>query len=120
MKLTKLLACLLTAFTLMGAGLPAQAGMVTTSELVSSVTPSDRVEHSGQRDWIVEQLQRGGVEESRAIERVASMTDAEIAQIYQRLDEVPAGGTGSEIILIGVIAFLVLEVMGVIDVIPEQ
>ena len=120
MKSTKMLVCLLTALTLMGTGLPAQAGMVGTSELASSVLADGWIGRGEHRDWIVEQLRRGGVEESMAIERVAAMTDVEVARIYQRLDEMPAGGISSEVILIGVIAFLILEVMGVTDVIPEQ
>ena len=120
MRLTKVLACLLTALTLLTAGLPAQAGMVGTDQLRNSAVVSSAVEHTDQRDWIVAQLQRGGVEESLAIERVASMTDAEIAHIYQRIEEMPAGGSGTELVLIGIIAFLVLELMGVIDVIPDS
>lgn len=120
MKLTRLLTCLLTATTLLFASLPAQSGMVGTAQLQSSAVANATAKPTGQREWIVEQLRLGGVEKSRAVERVASLTDSEVAQIYQRLDEIPAGGSGTELVLIGIIAFLVLELMGVIDVIPDN
>lgn len=119
MKLTKLLACLVTALALLGTGLPAHAGMIGTDQMRDSVVASVPAERSVQREWIVEQLRQGGVEESLAVGRVASMTDAEVADVFQRLEEMPAGGS-SEVILVGIIAFLVLELMGVIDVIPDH
>ena len=120
MKLTKLLSCLVTALALLGTGLPAHAGMIGTDQMRDSVMASVPVERAAQREWIVDQLQLGGVEESRAVARVASMTDAEVADVFQRLDEMPAGGISSEVILVGIIVFLVLELMGVIDVIPDN
>ena len=120
MKLTKLLACLVTLLALLGAALPAQAGMIGTDQMAASTAVSFPAERSAQRAWIVDQLQHGGVEESLAVGRVASMTDAEVADVFERLDEMPAGGLSSEVILIGIIAFLVLELMGVIDVIPDN
>jgi hypothetical protein len=45
------------------------------------------------------------------------MTDVEVAQIYQRIDEAPAGGN---ILVIALVIFAVLEITGYIDVIPEK
>ncbi len=120
MTFRKLLPCLLMALAVITSGLPAQAGMIGTAQMKNIPATTGIVEITAQREWIAAQLQGGGVEKSRALERVASMTDAEIAQIYQRIDEVPAAGSSGEFILIAVIVFLVLEVTGVIDVIPEQ
>ena len=46
------------------------------------------------------------------------MTDVEITEIYQRIDEAPAGGT--DFLIIALIIFAVLEITGYIDVIPER
>ena len=60
----------------------------------------------------------GGVSKVDAVTRVAAMTDTEVAEVYQRFDEVPAGG--SDILIIGLVIFAVLEITGYIDVIPEK
>ena len=72
---------------------------------------------STQRDWIEARLLQGGIVQPEAIARVSAMTDVEVAQIYQRIDEAPAGGN---ILLIALVVFAVLEIAGYIDVIPEQ
>ena len=79
---------------------------------------SGSIDSSMQRDWIATQLQRGGVPLAQSERRVASMTDTEVAQIYQRIDQAPAGG--ADVLLIALVIFAVLEITGYIDVIPEM
>jgi hypothetical protein len=117
MNYRKLLPCLLMAVAVLSASAPAQAGMLGTAQMQNSVLSNSGVDIAVQRDWIAAQLQRGGVPGEQADVRVASMTDAEVAQIYQRIDEVPAGG--ADILLIALVVFAVLEITGYIDVIPE-
>jgi hypothetical protein len=85
-----------------------QAG-TTAIELADSVE---------QRGWLQQQLVLGGVSATDAVTRVAAMTDGEVAQLHQRIDEMPAGG--SDALIIALIIFAVLEITGYIDVIPEQ
>ena len=117
MKFKILLRSLPIVFVVMTVGLPAQAGMVATDQIQNSGVTAEIVDGSGQRDWIEARLLQGGIAQPEAIARVSAMTDVEVAQIYQRIDEAPAGGN---ILVIAVVIFAVLEITGYIDVIPEQ
>jgi hypothetical protein len=117
MKFKTLLRSLPIVFTVMIVGLPAQAGMVATDQIQNSGVTAELVDVSDQRDWIEARLLQGGIAQPEAIARVSAMTDVEVAQIYQRIDEVPAGGN---ILVIALVIFAVLEITGYIDVIPEQ
>jgi hypothetical protein len=118
MKFRHVFSCLVLALAVFGAGMPAQAAMVPTEQLQNDVFAAKFADISRQRDWIETQLLRGGVDQADASTRVAAMTDAEVAQIYQRIDEAPAGG--SDLLLIALVVFLVLELTGYIDVIPDK
>jgi hypothetical protein len=109
---------LLIALAMFTISQPAQAGMVTTTQMQQTAAEVGLNDILQQRDWIRAQLVRGGVEEADAVERVSAMTDAEIAQIYQRIDEVPAAG--SDILILALVVFAVLEITGYIDVIPDN
>ncbi len=118
MRFKRLLQFLFFALAACATSLPSQAGMVGTAQLQlnsDTIEPGDMVQ---QRDWITEQLVQGGVGEADALSRVAAMTDLEVTQIHQRIDQAPAAG--SDALLIGVIVFLVLELTGYIDVIPDN
>ena len=117
MRFNNLLRSLPIVLVLMTAGLPAQAGMVATTQLQQAVFADQFVDVAGQRDWIHARLLQAGVDQAEATARVAAMTNVEIAQIYQRVDEAPAGGN---ILVVALIVFLVLEVTGYIDVIPNR
>ena len=110
--------CLLIALLAATIYLPAQAGMVTTGQVQQAAVAVEFTDMLQQRDWIREQLVRGGVAESEAVNRVAAMTDGEVVQIYQRIDEVPAAG--ADVLIIALVIFAVLEITGYIDVIPEN
>ncbi len=118
MRLVKLLHFLFYTLTVFAICLPSQAGMVGTAQLQTDHTAIELGKIVQQRDWITDQLVLGGVAEADAVSRVASMTDLEVAQIHQRIDEVPAGGVDA--LVIGLIVFLVLELTGYIDVIPDN
>ena len=114
MMLKKLISGLSIALLVFSLGTPAQAGMVTTHEMQKAAVMVDLSSTAEKRDWIEEQLVLGGVAQPEAGTRVAAMTDAEVTDIYQRIDEAAAGG--SEVILIAIIVILVLELTGVIDI----
>jgi hypothetical protein len=118
MKFKTLLRSLPIVFAVTIVGLPAQAGMVATDQIQYSGVTADVVDVSGQRNWIEARLLQGGIAQPEAIARVSAMTDVEVAQIYQRIDEAPAGG--ANILVIALVIFAVLEITGYIDVIPEK
>ena len=118
MKMRPILQCLMIAIVALTAGLPAQAAMVGTAQIQAN-TPVMAGDVTQQREWIREHLVKGGVDETVAVTRVAAMTDAQIAQIHQRIDEAPAGGgTAEAIIIIGLI-LVITELMGYTDIIPN-
>ena len=118
MKFKILLRSLPIVFAVITVGLPAQAGMVATDQIQNSGVTAEVVDVSAQRNWIEARLLQGGIAQPEAIARVSAMTDVEVAQIYQRIDEAPAGG--ADILIIALVVFVVLEITGYIDVIPEQ
>lgn len=106
------------AVCLLGVGFPANAGVISTEAALS--TP-DRARVLGvlQRADVRSQLQSLGVKPEDVSARVAAMSDAEIAQVADRLDQLPAGGTG--IIEAALIVFLVLlftDIMGWTKIFP--
>ena len=113
MFLKKLISGLSIALLVFSLGAPAQAGMVTTHEMQKAAVMVDLSSTAEKRDWIEEQLVLGGVAQPEATARVAAMTDAEVTDIYQRIDEAAAGGNW---VLVAIIVVLVLELTGVIDI----
>ena len=118
MKFKLLLRSLPIILAVMTVGLPAQAGMVATDQIQKSDATAEVVDVSGQRNWIEARLLQAGIAQPEAIARVSAMTDVEVAQIYQRIDEAPAGG--ADVLVIALVVFAVLEITGYIDVIPEK
>ena len=118
MKVSNLFRSIAVALALFALGMPAQAGMLTTIEMQNQPVEAATSTVGAQRDWIEAQLQRGGVDQAEASLRVAAMTDAEVAGLYQQIDQAPAGG--ADWLVIALVIFIVLEVTGYIDVIPEK
>ena len=101
----------------------AQAGLIATGDI------AQENELSAQRDQVLAYLARDdvrqgminhGVDPDEAITRVAALSDGEISQIAQRIDELPAG-EGAVGVIVGalLLVFLVLlitDVAGVTDV----
>ena len=106
---------LLMAFACMVVSLPGQAAMVGTAQIQADSALIELGDVMQQRDWILEQLIVGGVNQSDAKIRVAAMTDAQVKAIHKRIDENPAGGNAI------VIVFLVLvisDLLGFTDIFP--
>jgi hypothetical protein len=63
------------------------------------------------------QLERYGVEPAAIEGRLAALSDRELAQMAERMQETPAGGDGL-IVIIGLtfVVLLILELVGVIDI----
>jgi len=102
---------------------PAQAAMVGTAAVLQTHDRDlarQKVKLFLDRQDVAQQLEALGVDPHQAKARVDTMTDAEIAQLSGRIDEMPAGGDVLGVLLfISVIAFvtlLVTDLMGVTDV----
>lgn len=107
------------------AGLPfsAQARIVATEEVTApaagTVSASrDTVNQFLARDEVRQAMLGQGVTQQAALERVAAMSDAEVAQLAGRIDQAPAGGDVLGILFTVFIVLLVTDIMGLTKVFP--
>ena len=116
----RILHVLLIALIATGFGLPAQAAMVGTAQMQAGGGDFVLANTAQQREWIRQQLIKGGVEQNLAGKRVAAMTDAQVAMVHQRIDEMPAAGlsTGTTLLILGLV-LVITELMGYTDFIPN-
>lgn len=100
-------------------GLPAQAGMVTTAEITGSLNAGlSLADITEQRRWIQQQLESGGVSTADAASRVASLSDSQVQQVHQRIDENPAGAGAAGAILFIFLVLVITDLTGLTDVFP--
>ena len=113
--------CLVFCLTAIGFPLTAQASIVTTDEVTSvSLAVNNRVKVSTflARDDVRQAMQAQGVNPVSASERVAAMTDAEVAQLAGHVDQAPAGGEVLGLLFTVFIVLLVTDIMGLTKVFP--
>lgn len=79
----------------------AQAGMISTDQAASRATVGGFVE----RAEVAAQLQAYGISPQEARERVAALSDAEVADLAGRVESLPAGGIAG---LLWIIVIVVL------------
>jgi len=98
---------------------PLHASMVGTGELLTSEQAQmDRAQlmQTLSRDDMRQQMERMGVAPEAAAERIARMTDAEVAELNQRLGELPAGAGVLETVAIIFLVLVILDAVGVTDI----
>lgn len=107
------------------AGLPfsAQARIVTTEEITApaaTALSADRVAVNQflVRDEVRQAMLGQGVTPQAALERVAAMSDAEVAQLAGRIDQAPAGAGVVGVLFTVFIVLLVTDIMGLTKVFP--
>ena len=110
-------------FCITAAGFPmaAQASLVSTDEVISAsaaLTNRGTVSAFLARDDVRQAMQAQGVSPVAASERVAAMTDNEVAQLAGRVDQAPAGGEVLGLIFTVFIVLLVTDIMGFTKVFP--
>ena len=100
--------------------IPAQAAMIGTAQIVGVAGSQvlDQKVMQQKRDWLQAELVKGGISPADSAQRVSSMSDNQVKQIHQRMDEMPAGaGTAGTILLIFAI-LAVTDLLGVTDIFP--
>jgi hypothetical protein len=116
---SRLIAGLLAAALALGAcPLPAHAGMVSTDALAAAGA-RDRVALTLSRADVRAKLEAYGVSGAEVQARVDALSDAEVAQLADHLDALPAGGDG----FIGAVVFvflvlLITDIVGLTKVFP--
>lgn len=116
----KSLVALTIALTSLFVAIPASAGMVGTASLSDNamqITTSAETLVE-QRQWIQSQLEANGVASDDALLRVSSLTDQQVQQIHQRLDEMPAGSGALGTIAFIALVLLITDLTGLTDVYP--
>jgi len=105
----------------MGLPLQAQAGIVSTDtalQFADSTAQRERVTEFLLRADVQKELQTHGLATDKAVERVAAMSDTEVAQLAGRIDQAPAGGDILGILFTIFIILLVTDILGLTKVFP--
>jgi hypothetical protein len=102
--------------------LPVQAITITTEEAVQMSAPAmtgrEALTDLLARADVQAELARLGVDPALAAERVAALSDAEVASLHQRMDEVAAGGSVVGAIVFIFVLLLVTDILGLTKVFP--
>ncbi len=120
MKLARSIAFPLALIMLAGASRPnvAHAVMVSTDEVIHELAVEDgraRVRDFLARADVRQQMAALGVDAAEAEARIATLSDAEVQQIVDRLDRLPAGqSTAGVIVGAIVLVFLILLLTDII------
>jgi len=111
--------CSLLAVVLFAMGIQtAVAGIVTTTEIVDAryiQQERERIQGWMARDDVREQLTSLGVDADDARARVDNMTNEEVLLMAAHMDEMPVGSGTGELLIIGALVLVILELTGVTD-----
>ena len=125
-QLRRTLSLLLIATLVLGslpvAAAPAPAsGMVTTQDALAAERAQgdrERIHAVLAREDVREQLVAQGVDPAEVEARVAALSDAEAAQMADRLDEMPAGASVVGALFAVFVILLVTDILGLTNVSP--
>lgn len=112
-----LIVCMATA----GMPVVANAGIVTTEEAITSQSAVDnrtKVENFLARADVRDAMVAQGIDGSAAADRVKAMSDVEVAQLANRVDQAPAGGEILGILFTIFIVLLITDILGLTKVFP--
>ena len=110
-------------FFFSGIAAPAHAALIGTAEILSAqedILARQKVAHFLERGDVARHLEAWGVSPEEARARVDAMTPEEIRMLSARIDQMPAGGDLFGFIVgaavLGFIALIITDIMGVTDV----
>jgi hypothetical protein len=112
---------LIPCIALSGLPLMAQAGIVSTEQALSAEVADanrDRVTRFLSRDDVRAELQAQGLSAPDAVARVQAMSDAEVAQLAQRVDQAPAGAGVVGVLFSIFVILLITDILGFTKVFP--
>lgn len=99
----------------------AQAAMIANDQVINQVQQLNskaELMHFISRADIQQQLLDMGVSTEDIEARINMMTDQEVAQLNQQLEDLPAGGDVLGVILIVFIIFVITDLMGATNIFP--
>lgn len=112
---------LIVALTFAGLPISAHAGMVSTDEVLSvevAQANRERVNSFLAREDVRIAMQEQGVSPDMAKQRVAALSDAEVAELAGHVDQAPAGGNVLGILFMIFVILLVTDILGLTKVFP--
>jgi len=115
------LSVLLSLLMLLASFGNAQAAIISNSQVMDDLEQADSKQTLLQtihRVDVQEQMVRMGVSTADIENRIDNMTQDEIAQLNQQIDELPAGGDIIGIIVLLFIIFVITDVIGATDIFP--
>jgi hypothetical protein len=121
LSLTNRIGVYMLSVLLLVAAMPrtAQAGIIEMQSALAATGRAEnlsRVERVLGQEQVQDRLKAMGVEKSVIDQRLAALSDAELASFAERLESSPAGGGVIEVLGVVFLVLLVLEVVGVIDI----
>jgi hypothetical protein len=100
---------------------PAQAAMIGNGQIINEVQSElnrSEILNILDREAAQQQMIALGVSPDMVKQRVAQMTDAEVAQLNQHLADLPAGGDIWGVLLLLFIVFIITDMLGATDIFP--
>lgn len=96
----------------------AQSAMVGNGQLLQGSADRAQLIQTLEREQVRQQLTQLGVDAENVKQRIAQMTDQEIATLNARLAELPAGGDAVGVLLFIFVLFIVTDALGATDIFP--
>ena len=110
---------LVASTAMMGLPLTANASLVTTEEVTTTAAASaqrEKVQAFFGREDVRAALEKQGVDAVAATERVQAMTDAEVAQLADRVDQAPAGAGIAGVALTILVVLIITDLLGLTNI----
>jgi len=120
-KYRRPLSLLLSLLMLLASFGNAQAAIISNSQVMDDIEQANNkaaLLQTIHQVEVQEQLVRMGVSTADIENRINNMTEEEIAQLNQQIDELPAGGDILGIIVLLFIIFVITDVIGATDIFP--
>lgn len=116
--------CYLLVTLMMMGGVTAQvqAAMISTGSIATEISSDlgrEEIKSLLMRDDVAEKLSTMGVNTADVMDRVDAMSDAEISQLHQQMDNLPAGAGALGAVLLVLLILILLDVAGVTDIFPK-
>jgi hypothetical protein len=100
---------------------PAQAALIDTEAVAATQSrqaTEDKIRAALSRDDVARQLTHLGVDPAEANQRVAALSDRELADVSDRIDRLPAGGDFFGTVGAIFIVLLITDILGFTKVFP--
>lgn len=98
--------------------LPAKAAIIGTETMlkIQMETPQDTIRTFLEREDVKEQLIQFGVDPIDAQSRIAVLSDEELQQLHNRINDLPAGSDALAVLGVVFLVLLILELVGVTNI----